>query len=108
MTRWSLAHLDAARAVAGKRYHEFVHEAGLSAGLYALARGSEDAQKPHTEDEVYVVMRGRARFRAEGEDAAVAPGDVLFVKAGVEHRFHDVSEDLQVLVVFGPAEGSQA
>jgi quercetin dioxygenase-like cupin family protein len=39
-----------------------------------------------------------------GEDQAVGEGTVIFVAAGVEHRFHDIAEELVVLVFFAPAE----
>nr|MCU0494980.1 cupin domain-containing protein [Chloroflexaceae bacterium] len=55
----------------------------------------------------YVVMRGRGVIRVANEDRPVAAGSVVFVAAGVEHRFHSISEELAVLVVFAPAEGSQ-
>ena len=64
--------------------------------------------EPHTEDEVYYVIRGRARFQAGAEDCAVEGGAVLFVAAGVEHRFHDIEEDLETLVFFAPPEGAAA
>jgi quercetin dioxygenase-like cupin family protein len=47
-------------------------------------------------------------FEAEGRRIAVEPGMVIFVAAGEEHRFAEVTEDLALLVVFGPAEGSRA
>jgi quercetin dioxygenase-like cupin family protein len=53
---------------------------------------------------MYYVIRGRARFRAADEDAEVSAGSVLFVAAEVEHRFHDITEELAVLVFFAPAE----
>ena len=76
----------------------------MSAGLYVLAPGSTDPQKPHHEDEVYYVIRGRARFRAGTEDREVYAGSVLFIAAEVEHGFYDVTEELAVFVVFAPAE----
>ena len=87
------------------RWLEFLRVPALSAGLYRLPAGGDDPQQPHTEDEIYYVIRGRARFQAAGEDRDVAPGTVLFVPARVEHRFHSISEELVMLVVFGPAEG---
>jgi quercetin dioxygenase-like cupin family protein len=53
---------------------------------------------------MYYVVRGRARFRAGDEDREISAGSVLFVAAEVEHRFHDVAEELAVLVFFAPAE----
>jgi mannose-6-phosphate isomerase-like protein (cupin superfamily) len=73
-----------------------------------LPRGGTDGQSPHTEDEIYFVVSGRARFRAGDEDRAVTAGDTLFVAAGLPHRFHDIEEDLTLLVVFGPAEGTRS
>ncbi|HZJ53230.1 MAG TPA: cupin domain-containing protein [Myxococcaceae bacterium] len=100
--------LDDARAVAGLRYLEFLRVPDLSGGLYVLEAGTVDPQKPHSEDEVYVVMRGRCRFHAGGEEQEVGPGTVLFVPARVEHRFLEIRERLEALVFFGPAEGSRS
>jgi mannose-6-phosphate isomerase-like protein (cupin superfamily) len=85
-------------------YREFLRVPSMSAGVYVLAPGSTDAQTPHHEDEVYYVIRGRARFSAGGEDQEVFAGSVIFVAAEVEHRFHDITEELAVLVLFAPAE----
>lgn len=89
-------------------YLEFVRTASLSVGVYALAVGSRDVQQPHTEDEVYHVIEGKARLRVDGEDFAVRAGTVAFVGAGVEHRFHSIEENLKVLVFFAPVEYSLA
>ena len=91
---------------AGQPYLEFVRRPALSAGLYRLAAGEPDPQQPHTEDEVYVVLAGRAVLRAGGDDLAVTAGSIAFVPAGEEHRFHSITEDLLVVVFFGPAEGT--
>src|SRR5262245_30302290 len=99
--------LDALRrelAESGRLYHEFVRTHDLSVGLYVLAAGATDPQGPHTEDEVYHVVSGRGRIRVGDEDRAVAAGSVVFVAADVVHRFHDIEEELVILVVFGPAE----
>lgn len=98
----------AALIAAGQRYAEIVRRPGLSAGLYRLGVGEPDPQSPHTEDEVYVVLAGAAVLRAGGADLPVTAGSIMFVPAGEEHRFHAVTEDLLVAVIFGPAEGSQA
>jgi mannose-6-phosphate isomerase-like protein (cupin superfamily) len=94
-------------AVSDDPYIEFLRVDDLSAGVYRLGAGAVDPQGPHTEDEVYYVVGGRATIRVGTEDQEVAPGSVVFVAAGVEHRFHSIIEDLAVLVVFGPAEHSR-
>jgi quercetin dioxygenase-like cupin family protein len=53
-------------------------------------------------------MSGRATIRVGAEDRTVRPGSIVFVAAGVEHRFHSIEEDLRLLVAFGPAEGSRS
>ena len=80
----------------------------LSLGTYSIRGGGVDEQDPHTEDEVYVVLAGEGHFEAGGQRLPVGPGSVLYVPALEEHRFVDVTEDLTVVVVFAPAEGSQA
>jgi mannose-6-phosphate isomerase-like protein (cupin superfamily) len=88
-------------------YAEHLRTADLSVGTYGIPAGGADGQHPHTEDEVYVVVSGRARLTTASGTADAGPGTVIFVPAGEEHRFVDVSEDLTVLVVFGPAEYSR-
>lgn len=90
----------------GRLYHEFLRVPALSAGLYRIPAGGVDPQQPHREDEVYYVVAGRGRFFVDGEDMAIEPGSVLYVKTGIEHRFHSLSEDLTVLVFFAPCESA--
>ena len=92
------------RAAKGKLYLEFLRVPALSAGVYVLAAGSADPQKPHREDELYYVVRGRARMQIGSEHAQVRPGSVIFVEAEREHRFYNIEEELVVLVFFAPAE----
>ena len=106
MKAWfgNVAGINQQRAQRDKLYQEFLHVPAMSAGLYVLAAGATDPQRPHHEDEMYYVIRGRARFRAGDEDREVTAGSVLFVAAEVDHHFHDVAEELAVLVFFAPAE----
>ena len=90
----------AERAESGRPYLEFLRVESLNAGLYELAAGSGDEQSPHDEDEIYYVVEGRARFRAADRLSVVGPGSVIYVRAGVEHRFEEITEDLKLLVVF--------
>lgn len=87
---------------------EHLRVADLSVGTYSIPAGALDTQSPHTEDEIYVVTRGSATFEAAGERVPATAGTVLFVPANEPHRFLDVTEDLAVIVVFGPAEHSRA
>jgi mannose-6-phosphate isomerase-like protein (cupin superfamily) len=106
MSLFQMTELSAALERGGRPYHEFLRGPALSAGVYRLAAGSRDGQEPHGEDEVYYAVSGRARMRVGTEDHAVEPGTVVFVAARVDHRFHDIREDLTLLVFFAPAEGT--
>jgi quercetin dioxygenase-like cupin family protein len=99
-----LDEIEKDRASSGNPYREFLRVPAMSAGLYVLKAGETDRQKPHGEDEIYYVIRGRARFKAGSEDREVSAGDVIFVAAEVGHRFYDITEGLAVLVLFAPAE----
>jgi mannose-6-phosphate isomerase-like protein (cupin superfamily) len=96
--------LSEQRANANKAYLEFLRIPAMSAGIYVLPAGAADPQKPHSEDEMYYVVRGRALMRVGSEDREIGAGSVIFVEAHQEHRFHDIQEELVVLVLFAPAE----
>ena len=86
------------------RYVEWVRSQSLSAGVYRIAAGGLDDQSPHREDEVYVVTAGAAELEVEGRRTPVGPGTVAFVPRRADHRFVDVTADLEVSVVFAPPE----
>ncbi len=104
MKAFRLDELEAERAANEGAYLQFLRERNMSVGLYALDAGDTDPQTPHAQDEVYMVMSGRAAITVGGETTEVARGSVVYVPAGVPHRFHHISEDLRVLVVFSPPE----
>lgn len=89
----------------GERFAELFHHGTLSVELYA-PRGT-DPQQPHTRDEVYVVAQGKGQFLNGGVRHGFGPGDVMFVPAGVVHRFEEFSDDLAVWVFFYGPEGGE-
>ncbi len=101
-----LGRLAATHRHSPRPYLEALRTGGLSAGLYRVARGGEGEQRPHGEEEAYLVLEGRGRFRMGDEDFAVEPGHLFTVPARVEHRFHSITEDLLLLVFFAPPEGT--
>jgi mannose-6-phosphate isomerase-like protein (cupin superfamily) len=107
---FDVASLEEARAEVqhrtGELYLEFLRRDSMSCGLYVLEPGADDPQEPHHEDEVYVVLEGRAQLMVAGQDHPVGPGSVLFVARTVPHRFHHITERLSVLVFFAPAESA--
>ena len=104
MQAFEITELIKQQANSNKPYLEFLKHSSLSVGLYVLPAGGKDEQQPHTEDEVYYVVSGRAMFRHANEDRPVQAGSILFVAAGVEHRFHSITEALSIIVFFAPAE----
>ena len=105
-------HLTVAAAVArlpgpkGERFVELFRHGSLSVELYA-PRGL-DPQGPHTRDEVYAVIQGSGWFRNGSDRHRFGPGDVLFVPAGVVHRFEEFTDDMMVWVFFYGPEGGEA
>jgi mannose-6-phosphate isomerase-like protein (cupin superfamily) len=105
---FALDQLLTKRLQAGRSYLEFLRIPAMSAGVYVLPTGAPDPQQPHREDEIYYVVRGKAKMRlgseVRKEERPVSEGSVIFVEAGLEHRFFDVEEELVVLVVFAREE----
>ena len=106
MQAYELAHLISQQKNSNKLYLEFLKVPDLSMGLYVLPAGSTDPQSPHTEDEVYYVVSGRAKILVADESRDVQAGSVVYVAKNVAHRFHSIEEDLTLLVFFAPAEYS--
>src|SRR5690349_1536918 len=91
--------LDAARAQLPQpapnalRFATLLQHGTLAVEIYAPI--GTDAQTPHRQDELYFVIAGHGMFRNGAERHPFGPGDVLFVPAGVEHRFEEFSADFQ-------------
>lgn len=67
-----------------------------------------DRQQPHERDEVYVITSGTGTFNRAGSAMAIKPGDLLFVPAGVDHRFENFTDDFATWVLFyGPIGGEK-
>lgn len=104
------ATLEAARAripdAAGNRFAEILGHGSMVVEIYEPE--GIDLQQPHARDELYFVAQGHGMF-VNGEDRhPFSAGDVLFVPAGVVHRFEDFSEDFVTWVVFYGPEGGEA
>jgi GNAT superfamily N-acetyltransferase/mannose-6-phosphate isomerase-like protein (cupin superfamily) len=89
----------------GGRYAVAYEHGTLSIGLFA-PRGTDD-QSSHPRDEIYLVVKGEGTF-VNGEDRhRFSPGDLLFVPAGIVHRFEDFTDDLAVWVLFHGPDGGE-
>jgi mannose-6-phosphate isomerase-like protein (cupin superfamily) len=88
----------------GERYAEAFAHGSMSVGLYAPV--GADPQTPHAQDEIYIIRTGSAEFMLATQLHPCTAGDVLFVAAGLEHRFQQLSNDFCAWVVFwGPTGG---
>ena len=106
MHAYELTQLISQRAESNKLYLEFLNLPDLSMGLYVLPAGGTDPQSPHTEDEVYYVVSGRAKILVAEEERDVQAGSIVYVEKNVAHHFHSIEEELTMLVFFAPAEYS--
>jgi len=104
MQAFELAQLISQRESSNKLYIEFFKVPDLSVGLYVLPAGGIDPQSPHTEDEVYYVISGKAQLAVADENRDVQAGSVVYVEKNIAHHFHSIEEELTVLVFFAPAE----
>lgn len=108
MSEWMFSREDAERILpddaSAMRFAEALAHGSMRVGLYA-PRGI-DAQTPHAQDELYVVVAGSGTFFKDGEQRHFAPNDVIFVEAGADHRFLDFTPDFAAWVIFwGPSGG---
>ncbi len=81
-------------------YLEFLRVPALSSGIYRLPAGATDLQGPHDEDEVYLVVDGKARLRVGSTERTVGRGSLLYIPATESHSFFEIEEDMTLLVFF--------
>ena len=72
----------------------------LEAGVIMLHPGEEDTQEPHSADELYYVIEGSGFIELGKNKRPVKKGSIVFVPAGMHHRFYGNKEDLVVLYMF--------
>ena len=106
MQAFELAQLISQKKDSNKLYLEFLKVPDLSVGLYVLPEGGTDPQSPHTEDEVYYVVSGKAQITVAEESRDMQAGSIVYVEKNVAHHFHSIEEELTLLVFFAPAEYS--
>ena len=102
MDAFDVRGLDPPRRPDGGASAELLASNFLSVSFSILPAGSTNLQQPHTEDEVYYVVSGRAVIEVAGEDCAVGPGSVVYVATGVDHHFHSIDEELRLLIFWAP------
>ncbi len=107
MNRLTIQGATAALEAHDEPFKELFKHGSLSVEFYKPDK--VDLQTPHDRDEIYVVASGTGFFVNGKNRQPFEPGEVLFVAAGIEHRFEDFSADFATWVFFyGPPGGEQA
>jgi mannose-6-phosphate isomerase-like protein (cupin superfamily) len=101
---YSISDLREQQQNSGAAWLEFLKLPTLSMGVYSVPAGTNDREShgAHDQDEVYVGISGAGRLTADEQEYDIETGTVVYVKAGVQHYFHDVTDDLTLLVHFSP------
>jgi mannose-6-phosphate isomerase-like protein (cupin superfamily) len=68
--------------------------------LEFFAPRGKDYQTPHEKDEFYIIVGGTADLIKAGETIDCRIGDALFVAAGEDHHFENISDDFATWVIF--------
>lgn len=101
---FTIADAQAALERAGGEFTTLFRQGTLEIEIYRPV--GVDRQKPHDKDELYVIISGSGQFEHGQNRTPFRAGDVLFVRAGVPHRFLDFGPDFVTWVFFyGPQGG---
>ena len=98
----ALEQLDRAH---GQLFAKVMEHGTMSVEIYRPLK--TDPQTPHKQDELYVVIRGSGVFLNGEERTTFKQGDVLFVNAGVKHRFENFTDDFMTWVIFYGPDGGE-
>ena len=91
--------------ISGRQFTSVFEHGSLEVEIYKPSK--VDLQTPHTRDELYVVISGSGQFIKGNGRHPFQAGEILFVPAGVEHRFEDFTEDFATWVLFYGREGGE-
>ena len=86
-------------------FKELFNHGSLSVEIYQPEK--VDLQEPHSRDELYVVISGSGYFVNGDSREAFEAGEMLFVPAGVVHRFESFTDDFATWVMFYGPEGGE-
>lgn len=101
---FELADLAARLKKQGGYYLDFLRVRNLEAGIIVLRPDEADTQEPHPEDELYYVIKGSGSMELGKKKIGVKEGSIVFVPAGLHHRFFGNTTDLVVLYMFAGKE----
>jgi mannose-6-phosphate isomerase-like protein (cupin superfamily) len=74
--------------------------------VMTIPPGGEIGEEVHpTTDQVLAFVDGRGEARLDGQTSAVAPNDLVFVRAGTRHNFVNVGDlPLRLITIYAPPE----
>lgn len=101
----TVAALESLRSESGALFKTLFRHGSLEVEIYEPKE--VDNQQPHTRDEIYVVISGTGYFVNGDTRQPFEPGEVLFVPAGVVHRFEEFTADFATWVFFYGPEGGE-
>ena len=104
MSKYQAFELEDLQADRSRSYAEFLRRPGISMGIYHLPAGGKDLQHPHSADEVYVVLAGRAVLEVEGERARRAAREGRVGRRRCRPPLRRRHRGPPVLVVFAPPD----
>ena len=94
---------QAAASLSAENPFNIVFDRGDDISVELYAPVGTDKQNPHERDELYIIASGHGTFSRGGEVVPFGPGDLLYVRAYVPHRFETFSDDFKTWVIFyGP------
>ena len=100
------AALEKLASVVDRRFVSLFRHGSLEVEIYKPV--GVDRQQAHVRDEVYVVISGSGTFACGDVRRPFEAGELLFVPAGVEHRFEQFTPDFATWVIFYGPEGGEA
>lgn len=96
---------EALRQASPLPFVKLMEHGSMSVEYYAPVK--VDNQTPHRQDELYIIAAGSGHFYRNGERVPFKTGDVLFVPAGMQHRFENFTDDFATWVIFYGADGGE-
>ncbi len=103
-----MTHVSVTNAIDNLEADQLQHKEVLTAGPITIEvgkypAGSAAPKNPHNEEELYYILSGTGQIRVGDDTHDVEAGDLIHVEPNMEHDFFNITEDITVLIMLGPA-----
>ena len=94
--KWDEMEKDTITPAYSSAYGPTIRGKKIEMGIFSYPAGTEGKPHAHPNEQIQMVVKGKARYTVAGEEKTIGPGEAVLIPANTEHSMK-VLEDLEVI-----------